>query len=329
LTTTNVVVSHRKDADGIGCAAIIRFLTGAKVYLADYADMVEILETVKPVDELYVCDLGLNKSTFPGFLDQLKRLRETGKIHYFDHHPIDPTFMVQLENAKIDVYHSTVECASVLVYKRYEEKLNGSVKMKVVACCGAITDYMDSQPLASKLISGFDRQFLMYEATVLSFAIATIGRDSKESNSKLIEVVEELAAGKFPHEIENAPVLAEEYADRASSLLERVAKEGKRMKNFAFVRTKESATGNVANFLKGAFDVEVGVAIREEEPGYFEISLRSTDESKHDLGKIVGKIATRLNTSGGGHPNASGARIKDTQLEQFLSMLDSELSSPP
>ncbi len=111
-------------------------------------------------------------------------------------------------------------------------------------------------------------------------------------------------------------------------LIELARKNGKMMKNFAYFLTKESATGNVANFLIGAFDVPVGIAIREEEPGYYEVSLRSVDESKHDLGKIIGKITTELNTSGGGHPHASGARIKRSQLEKFLTMLDDALSIP-
>jgi len=42
----------------------------------------------------------------------------------------------------------------------------------------------------------------------------------------------------------------------------------------------------------------------------------------------VGKIAAELNTSGGGHPHASGSRIKREQLNQFLTMLDKELSVP-
>ena len=100
------------------------------------------------------------------------------------------------------------------------------------------------------------------------------------------------------------------------------------MKNFAYLLTKESATGNVANFLIGAFDVPVAAALREEEPEYYEVSLRSVDESKHDLGKIIGRIAVELNASGGGHPHASGARIRRTQLEKFLTLLDEDLSRP-
>ncbi|MHB8566110.1 MAG: DHHA1 domain-containing protein [Nitrososphaerales archaeon] len=321
------VVSHRKDADGISSAALIRYMTGGEVYLADYADMTDTLSSVH-ASEVYISDLGLNKNTFDGFFEQLTRLRKTGEVHYIDHHPIHPNYAAQLRSIGVDLYHSVAECASVLIYGKYEQSFENSPQMRILACAGAITDYMDLAPFAKKLVASFDRQFLLYEATVLSFTIATIGRGSSESNSLLIKLVKQLAEGKLPHEVPNASSLAQEYASRSAELIERVRKEGKKRENYAYFLTKESATGNVANFLVGAFNVPVGVALREEEPGYLEISLRSTEESKHDLGKIVGGIATNLNTSGGGHPHASGARIKTGELEKFLQMLDDALAKP-
>ncbi|MCL4519299.1 MAG: DHH family phosphoesterase, partial [Thaumarchaeota archaeon] len=175
--------------------------------------------------------------------------------------------------------------------------------------------------------SSFDRQFLLYEATVLSFAIAAIGRGPDSNDAALVSIVHQLASGKLPHEIDDAANLAKEHAARSEELIELVARNGIKRKNFAYYLTKESATGNVANFLVGAFDVPVGVSLREED-GFYEISLRSTEDSNQDLGKIIGRIAARLSASGGGHPHASGARIRQSQLEEFLSMLDDELSLP-
>ncbi|HKW05160.1 MAG TPA: DHH family phosphoesterase [Nitrososphaerales archaeon] len=328
-TRRAAVISHRKDADGISSAALVRFFSGADVFLADYSDLTETLASVPVVEDVYVCDLGLNKSTFDGFLQQVARLRKGGEVHYIDHHPIHPNYASQLRSIGVNLYHAVDECASVLLFKKYFEKLNNSSRMKILACAGAITDYMDLQPYAKKLIASFDRQFLLYESTVLSFCIGTIGRGSSGANSALIDIVYQLADEKLPHEIPDASTLAQEYAKRSAELLTRLRREGKIRKNYAYFLTKESSTGNVANFLMGLFETPVGVALREEEPGYFEISLRSSDESKQDLGKIVTLIATRLNTSGGGHPHASGIRIKDEQLDEFLQILDEELSKQP
>lgn len=304
-------------------------MTGAKIYLTDYGDMVETLATVGRAENYYISDLGLNKNTFPGFLDQIKRLSGYGKVHYFDHHPISGEFRSKLESAGVDITHSVEECASVLVYRRYEAEFRNSPQMKIAACCGAITDYMDLQPYAKKIIASFDRQFLLYEATVLSFTIASVGRGSEDSNAKLVKIAEEIAAGRFPHEIEGASDYAQSYAARSAELISTATRFGKKVDGvFAYMVTKESSTGNVANFLVGAFDVPVGVAIREEEPGYYEISLRSIEESRHDLGKIMSKVSSTLQASGGGHPHASGARIRREQLDEFLKLLEQELSQP-
>lgn len=328
MATEAVVISHRKDADGICSAALVRYLTGADVFLTDYGDMVETLSKVGEAKDYYICDLGTNQNTFEGFLEQVNRFSNHGMVHYIDHHPLNPSNASVLQKAGVDLTHSVEECASVLVYKKYEEKFRESPQMKIAACCGAITDYMDLRPFAKKIIASFDRQFLLYEATVLSFSISVIGRGSKASDAKLVKLVKELAKSKLPHEIEGASGYAQKHAERSADLIELARKNGKKMKNFAYLVTKESATGNVANFLIGAFDVPVAAALREEAPEYYEISLRSVDESKHDLGKIIGKIAAELNASGGGHPHASGARIKRAHLEKFLTLLDEELSGP-
>lgn len=327
-TNKSIVISHRKDADGITSASLVRYMTGAEIILTDYGDMIETLANVGPANEYFICDLGSNQNTFAGFLEQVKRLGSRGKVHYIDHHPINSDFESRLRECGVDTTNSVEECAAVLIFSKYEEKFLKSPQMKIAACCGAITDYMDLRPIARRLISSFDRQFLLYEATVLSFTIASIGRGSANSNSKLIELANELSSGKLPHEIDGASNYAQLHATRSAELLQLARTEGKRMKNFAYHLTNESATGNVANFLIGVFNVPVGVALREEEKGYYEISLRSIEESKHDLGKIAGRIATKLSSSGGGHPHASGARIRDSQLDEFLAALDEELSRP-
>ena len=328
LVRRAIVVSHRKDADGLTSAALVRHMTGAKIYLTDYGDMVETLSSVGKADEYYICDLGSNQNTFEGFKNQLTRLAKFGKIHYFDHHPISDEFAATIREFGVDLNQSTEESAAVLIYKRYESELSSSPKMKIAACCGAITDYMDSRPYAKRLIASFDRQFLMYEATVLSFIISVTGRGSKKSNERLIKLSEQLASGKLPHDIRGASKYAQTQALRFAELMNLARNKGKKMNNFAYLLTKESSTGNVANFLIGAFDVQVGVSLREEEPGYYEVSLRSTDDSRYDLGKIAGRIAVVLDGSGGGHPHASGARIKRVQLRKFLTLLDDALSQP-
>jgi oligoribonuclease NrnB/cAMP/cGMP phosphodiesterase (DHH superfamily) len=323
------VLSHKKDADGICSAALIYHLTKGNVFLTDYAEMIETLSKMPQSKETYICDLGLNSTTFEAFLEIAKKFLEHGKLHYIDHHPLDPIFQKQLTESGVDIFHSVEESAAVLVYRKFEPRLADDPKMRLLACYGAITDYMDLQPLARKLIASFDRQFLLYESTVLSFSIAMIGREGIQANLRLVEIVEELGGKrKLPHEIHKASYFAQQFASRSSSLIEEAKSFGKKTKNFAYIKTKESSTGNVANFLVGVFNVPVGVAFKEDGPSHFEISLRSVQDDRHDLGKIVSKISDELKASGGGHSHAAGSRIKRDQFNQFIDLLDLELSRP-
>ena len=46
-----------------------------------------------------------------------------------------------------------------------------------LALFGAVTDYLDSSPLAGKMMERFDRQFVLLESTLLSYAISNQGRE--------------------------------------------------------------------------------------------------------------------------------------------------------
>ena len=54
-----------------------------------------------------------------------------GQVHYFDHHPINKDFEKKLVEAGVDITHSVEECASVLVFRKYEEKFRDSPQMKI------------------------------------------------------------------------------------------------------------------------------------------------------------------------------------------------------
>jgi RecJ-like exonuclease len=85
--------------------------------------------------------------------------------------------------------------------------------------------------------------------------------------------------------------------------------------------TSEYSTGNVSNLLIGAFEVPVGVAMKQKQEGWYEVSLRSTSEGRVHLGTIIGKIAARLGGSGGGHRRAAGCRIPVSKADEMLAAL--------
>ena len=121
--------------------------------------------------------LGLNKQNNDSFVDLLTELRKKRiSVTYVDHHDIDSKIITKLKKIKVKLIHDTSECTSVLVYDAFKKKL--PEHSTFIAACGAITDYMENRPIASKLLQMYDRQFALISATVLTYNI--VGHQQKD-----------------------------------------------------------------------------------------------------------------------------------------------------
>ncbi len=132
---------------------------------------------------------------------------------------------------------------------------------------------------------------------------------------------------KAPHSIDDVGQEALEQAEVVRRLADEVRSKGIRLGKLAYMKTGESATGNVAKLLLGAFGVPVGVAYKEKAGGMAEFSLRSTSESKIHLGKEIGLIAQRHGGSGGGHEKAAGCSVPSSEVQGLLGDLESRLEA--
>jgi RecJ-like exonuclease len=243
-------------------------------------------------------------------------------VTYIDHHPISSSTKKKLKKIGITIIHSIRECASVLSYNNFKNQLHED--MKLLAIYGAITDYRDSGPIAHDLIQRYDRQFILFEASMLSYALERYVKDE----SYLNELIKELAFPKHPHQIEGVVKDAVFQAEKMAKFMRIIKIKGKKKRNFAYIDTKETTSGNVANFLIGIFKVPVGVAYKiSPDNNIMEISLRGSYNSKYNLGKISSKIAKKFDGSGGGHSKAAGLRIPATKKLNFLEYLDNELEN--
>ena len=120
--------------------------------------------------------MGLNKQTNDSFVDLLTELRKKRiSVTYVDHHHIDPKVTTKLKKIKVNLIHDISECTAVLVYDAFKKKL--SEHSVFIAACGAITDYMENRPIASKLLQMYDRQFALINATVLTYNIVGHQKD--------------------------------------------------------------------------------------------------------------------------------------------------------
>ena len=309
-------VSHRKDVDGLGSGALAVAATGGEIILSDYDDLIENLRKIPDdADRVVLTDLGADSADFPDYLVQMKRLAVHAQVTHIDHHHMSEDKKRLVRRAGVRLVHDITECASILTYQTFKKVL--PERARLIALCGAVTDYMDDAPVARKMMEQGDRHFVLLEATMLSYALGV-----KEAEEGFPEkVVMELSRMKHPHEIEGVPAAALVELERVARLGDYVKAHGKKKGSLAYMVTSEYSTGNVAKLLIGAFEVPVGVAMKQKQDGWYEVSLRSTSEAGIHLGMAIGKIAGKLGGSGGGHRKAAGCRIPVAKAGEMIDAL--------
>ena len=324
--TKIVCVSHQEDADGISSAALIKQAFGGDTILVDYPGIIDVLESLRndeKLKKLFICDLGLNKQINDYFVDLLTELRKKRiSVTYVDHHDIDPKVVTKLKQIKVKLIHDTSECASVLVYNTFKKKL--PEHSTFIAACGAITDYMEHKPIASKLLQMYDRQFALVSATVLTYNI--VGRNQKDPD-RLLYLVDELSESKFPHEIPNTFEIAQIQVEKLAETMSKVRKSMKISKNLAYMEVLDSGASGAVNFVLGFSGKDVGIAYKERvDKGIYAVSVRGSASCKTHLGRLVSSVVGKIGGSGGGHARACGAVIPKDQMKNFLHEMDSHLT---
>ena len=322
--TRTVCVSHKEDADGVCSASLIRRAFGGETRLVDYPGLMNELEALKndeKLKNLYLCDLGLSKSNQDQFINLLKSLRENKvSITYIDHHDIEEPIKKKIKSMKVKLIHTNNECTTVQVFNAFKSKLGDYGSF--LAACAAVTDYMEDRPLGSAQLQRFDRQFVLLEATVLTFTITSHQKDPEY----LLYLVDELSESKYPHEIPNAFEFARTQAERISGVIQKVKDNMKKMKNLSFMEVTDSGASMAVNFVLGLSGKEVGVAYKlREEQGIYAVSVRGSKSCKIHLGRIVNQLATELGGSGGGHDKACGAVIPKDKIGLFLRKFNAKL----
>ena len=323
--TKVICMSHKEDADGISSAALIREAFGGDSVLVDYPGQMDALESIKNDEKLktlFICDLGLSNKNQDDFVRILGELRKKKvSVTYIDHHDLDKKILKQLEKIKVKLIHDINECTTVQVYNAYKSKL--SEHASFIAACAAITDYMEDRPIGSKLLQIYDRQFALISATVLTFNIVGHQKDP----DYLLYLVEELAESKYPHDLPNTFEFAQIQVEKLASIIGKVKKSMKTMKNLAYMEVLDSGASGAVNFVLGLSGKDVGVAFKERvDHGIYAVSVRGSKSCKIHLGRIVNPLATKLGGSGGGHDKACGAVIPKDKIKQFLKEFNSKLS---
>jgi single-stranded-DNA-specific exonuclease len=329
----NICISHKEDVDGISSAALIKAAFGvSSVILVDYSNMIRVLEGVQKnlenseynIEHLYLCDLGLSKKNQALFLDLLKKILSLKcAVTYIDHHDLEIGTKNELKKAGVKLIHSISECTSVQIYHKYRKKLDP--RAAFFAAAGAITDYMETKPIASRIVSRYDRQFLMLEACALSYMISS----SQHETEFLTSIIDRLSSMKYPHEIEGGFDRAEKFARKVTSVVESLKEYVIVNKNIAHVESNaELPSSMVVNFILGLFGKPVAMVYKlKADLNSYVVSIRGSKDCKLHLGRDVNALSSKLGGSGGGHEKACGAVIPKGKINEFIEELDSVIRS--
>jgi single-stranded-DNA-specific exonuclease len=324
----SLCISHKEDVDGICSAALIKAAFDiSKVILVDYANLISRLEKVAAmldkIEQLFVCDLGLSKKNEQKFAELLQRIASTGaEVTYIDHHDINKETLQALKKADVTLIRTIEECTSIQVYTKYKKKLPDHAAF--LAAMGALTDYMENKPLASPIVSRFDRQFLMLESTALSYMISS----NQHDDPFLIKMVETLARMKYPHDIKGGFDIAEKFAKKVANAVESIRESIVKLENLAYAPSAvELSSSMVVNFVLGSSSRPAAMVYKlKDDIKSYVVSIRGSAYCNVHLGRITNDIASELGGSGGGHDRACGAVIPKANLQKFIETLDRKIS---
>jgi single-stranded-DNA-specific exonuclease len=324
----SLCISHKEDVDGICSAALIKAAFDiSKVILVDYANLISRLEKVPAmldkIEQLFVCDLGLSKKNEQKFAELLQRIASTGaEVIYIDHHDINKETLQALKKADVTLIRTIEECTSIQVYTKYKKKLPDHAAF--LGAMGALTDYMENKPLASAIVSRFDRQFLMLESTALSYMISS----NQHDDPFLIKMVETLARMKYPHDIKGGFDMAEKFAKKVANAVESIRESIVKLDNLAYAPSAvELSSSMVVNFVLGSSSRPAAMVYKlKDDIKSYVVSIRGSAYCNVHLGRITNDIASELGGSGGGHDRACGAVIPKANLQKFIETLDRKIS---
>ncbi len=325
----SVCISHKEDVDGICSAALVKAAFDiSKIVLVDYANLISRLEKIAAMldnsEQLFICDLGLSKKNEQKFAELLQRIIvSTGaEVIYIDHHDINKETLQALKKADVTLISTIEECTSIQVYTKYKKKLPDHAAF--FAAMGALTDYMENKPLASAIVSRFDRQFLMLESTALSYMISS----NQHDDPFLIKMVETLAKMKYPHDIKGGFDMAEKFAKKVAIAVDSIQESVVKLDNLAYAPSAvELSSSMVVNFVLGSSSKPAAMVYKlKDDIKSFVLSIRGSADCKVHLGRLTNDIASELGGSGGGHDRACGAVIPKANLQKFIETLNRRIS---
>ena len=305
------------DTDGI-CAGAVALAANpeAHVFFTHPYGLEEDLKEAKMTDRIIICDIALSESHLPRLLESFSIIADEGDLTYIDHHPLPENLSEKDLPGRI--IHSLDASASELTYVFFQSKLD--LMYARTAIMGAIGDYLDETPIIRRLLERWDKRTLYFESGLLIQGI----EGQKRNHNLKRSIVANLANNMPPSFDRRLVELAIQNTHLEEIAIRELKGKVKIQGRIAYTINFPFSLGKTATYVRGLTDVSVGIA-GEERKNMIDMSLRTNSE-EIDLNRILRCITPKLGGSGGGHPNAAGARVPRENFKRFLEELNTNLN---
>ncbi len=313
------IIAHG-DSDGVCSAALTAAALRGEypvimVYFSHPADLTKDLKEFARGDVVIV-DIAISESHVAELIEFMSAYE--GQITYIDHHPGPLEFSIKDLPAR--VFHEEGASASELTYRYFSRKLGREYSR--VALYGAIADYLDQTEWVRTALSMWDKRIIYFEAGVLSQAL----EHSRKLHDFKRRVVNYLSENRLPSQNSELLVRAVQQAAQNEELLHWVERNVVVEGAVAYVIDPPGSLGIAATLAKGLTGSLIGLAAERRGDKYV-MSLRAV-KGVIDLNKVLRKAVKRLGGTGGGHPEAAGARIPVKAFETLIVILNKEVMTP-
>jgi len=307
-----VILTHA-DCDGMcaGAVAKARF-PDAEIFFTKPVSFLHDLKEQKDFDRIIICDIALTKKHAKDIIKMLNKRAARAEVLYFDHHQLPEG--ITDKDLKIKLYaHQLNVSASEIIYRNYMKDIP---RERVwVALYGAIGDYEDDTPFAIERIANWDKRALYFEVSTLILGIKNREFDTYDAKRHIIET---LAMGGNPSDVKGLVKSAKMAVTREFEFYDYVKKNAVKKGNIGVIMSlpQFGFRGPAALFSATVTDSPIGMCIYDRE-WHIDITVRKR-KCDIPLNKMMEKAAEKVGGSGGGHPEAAGARIPAGELNRFL-----------
>lgn len=326
LEIDSVCLSHKEDPDGIISATLIKQLFNSDVFLTDYGNLIDTLQSIiknRNFKQIFICDLALRLSYVEEFFKLLSVIKQNGaKIWFIDHHILPNELKKKFEELDVILLHLETDCTSAIIYDNFKDRMKKNSEL--LAACACITDGMENGEIAQKIIKNNERMFTLLNSALIWYGV----RQNQNSIKELQRIIDSLGSGKSPFEIitkidDFRSLLLDE-----SKFNENISNNTKNFKNFDCLQIHNGKLSNFSTRLLARSEKSICLVHKDFASGSAqELVIVSSKNTDKNLGLITNLLASKLDGSGGGDPQKSAAVIPTKNFAIFLNSLDSELES--